>query len=386
MASFKKGLMEFGEGFLLSFGDTVATNIAEKAKQDRADILSTTKDLKTRIKAGKTADSKLKTKYIQDGNDILQALPGLDPGTLRETLASPAYAKAILAQAEADTLNTAEWYRPIAKKFNLGEDFNPYVRRKDQKSLPTLLKGFRTDATSKEADKKDEDEDTMAEDTIRKMLGGGLTAEGVIRRSRAGLSARFSTEEIERYGGAGYTPRTVTSRGGAVNFRKPSDPSQSVAMSLASANEQVPNTLAVQDLTYKGGKTVKGVDVYRGIQKSPQIKSMLDNFSRLLGTKQGLAASEQAQFDFLIRQSRGTITEKYLDKPFLMKDKSTPYTFQPLGGGDRMNLTPRIILQTYKSKFMDSLRKLNTPGEKIGFDATQNFGVGSQSRNAGDPL
>ena len=44
MASFKKGLMEFGEGFLLSFGDAVATNIAEKAKQDRADILSTTKE------------------------------------------------------------------------------------------------------------------------------------------------------------------------------------------------------------------------------------------------------------------------------------------------------------------------------------------------------
>ena len=153
MASFKKGLMEFGEGFLLSFGDTVATNIAEKAKQDRADILSTTKDLKTRIKAGKTADNKLKMKYIQDGNDILASLPGLDSNTLREALASPAYAKSLLAQAENDPMRLGKWYAPIAKKFNLGEDFNPYERRKDQKSLPTLLKGFRTDATSKGDDK-----------------------------------------------------------------------------------------------------------------------------------------------------------------------------------------------------------------------------------------
>ena len=41
MASFKKGLMEFAEGFVLSAGATVAENIKVKAKQDRADILST---------------------------------------------------------------------------------------------------------------------------------------------------------------------------------------------------------------------------------------------------------------------------------------------------------------------------------------------------------
>ena len=189
------------------------------------------------------------------------------------------------------------------------------------------------------------------------------------------MGARFSPEEIERYGGAGYTPRTVRSKGGAVNLRKPSDPSQSVALSLASANEQVPNILAVQDLTTKNGK-IKGVDVYRGIQGTPQVKSMLANFSRLLGTKQGLAASDEAQFNYLISQSNGAITEKYLDKPFLMRDGNTPYTFRPIGGGTRMNLTPRIILQTYRRTFMDSLNKLNTPGKLIANDAAQNFNVG----------
>tara|TARA_R110001599_G_scaffold51579_4_gene144787 strand:+ start:271 stop:1428 length:1158 start_codon:yes stop_codon:yes gene_type:complete len=368
MASFKKGLMEFGEGFLLSFGDAVATNIAEKAKQDRADILSTTKDLRTRIKAGKAADTKLRMKYIKDGNNILARLPGLDPGTLREALASPAYAKSLLAQADADTLNTAEWYKPIARKFNLGEDFNPYERREDQKSLGTLLKGFRTGPTIPKADEA-KDEDTMAEDTIRTMFGGGKTAEKIIRAAEKRVGAQFSPEEIERYGGAGYVPRTVTSKGGAVNLRNPSDPSQSVAISLANANEQVPDILATQDLQTPEGKTIKGADVYRGIQETPQVKSMLGNFSRLLGTKQGLAASEQAQFNYLITQSRNTstpITAQYLDKPFLMRDGRTPYTFKTLGGKGRMNLTPRIILRTYKRTFMDSLEKLNDPGKKIG--------------------
>ena len=367
MASFKKGLMEFGEGFLLSFGDTVATNIAEKAKQDRADILSTTKDLKTRIKAGKTADSKLKMKYMERGNDILATLPGLDSNTLRNALASPEYGKALLAQAKADTLGNAEWYKPIAKQLGL-ENANPYTNKKDRKPLSTLIKEFRTGPISKKDDKA-KDEDTMAEDTIRTIFGGGMSPEAIIRASGKRLGARFSPEEIERYGGAGYVPRTVTSKGGAVNLRNPSDPSQSVAISLANANEQVPDILATQDLQTPEGKTIKGADVYRGIQETPQVKSMLGNFSRLLGTKQGLAASEQAQFNYLITQSRNTstpITAQYLDKPFLMRDGRTPYTFKTLGGKGRMNLTPRIILQTYKRTFMDSLEKLNDPGKKIG--------------------
>ena len=47
-----------------------------------------------------------------------------------------------------------------------------------------------------------------------------------------------------------------------------------------------------------------------------------------------------------------------------------------------MNLTPRIILRTYKRTFMDSLEKLNDPGKKIGRAA----GVALQiPRTAGSP-
>ena len=366
MASFKKGLMEFGEGFLLSFGDTVATNIAEKAKQDRADILSTTKDLKTRIKAGKTADNKLKMKYIQDGNDILASLPGLDSNTLREALASPAYAKSLLAQAENDPMRLGKWYAPIAKKFNLGEDFNPYERRKDQKSLPTLLKGFRTDATSKEVDKKDEDEDTMAEDTIRKMLGGGLTAEGVIRRSRAGLSARFSPEEIERYGGAGYTPRTVRSKGGAVNLRSPTKASQTAVSALTYAQGKIASAYTQKKPGIPGPIIDPPVfDLIMNGKSSPVAK-LMEDFREIIVTPQGSTASPNDLINYLSR----TRQEGFMTSP--IRAKGLKGTYEGLDavhmvsvGNEMKPLTPLMLLRRYMELYNDDFRNRTTAQKQL---------------------
>ena len=53
------GLREFGENFVLSAGTQIAKNIQEQSKQDKADILTQTKLLRTTIAKNKAADAKI---------------------------------------------------------------------------------------------------------------------------------------------------------------------------------------------------------------------------------------------------------------------------------------------------------------------------------------
>ena len=53
------GLREFGENFVLSAGTKIAKNIQEQSKQDKADILTQTKLLRSTIAKNKTADAKI---------------------------------------------------------------------------------------------------------------------------------------------------------------------------------------------------------------------------------------------------------------------------------------------------------------------------------------
>ena len=370
MASFKKGLMEFGEGFLLSFGDTVATNIAEKAKQDRADILSTTKDLKTRIKAGKTADSKLKMKYMERGNDILATLPGLDSNTLRNALASPEYGKALLAQAKADTLGNAEWYKPIAKQLGL-ENANPYTNKKDRKPLSTLIKEFRTGPISKKDDKA-KDEDTMAEDTIRTIFGGGMSPEAIIRAGGKRLGARFSPEEIERYGGAGYTPRTVRSKGGAVNLRSPTKASQTAVSALTYAQGKIASAYTQKKPGIPGPIIDPPVfDLIMNGKSSPVAK-LMEDFREIIVTPQGSTASPNDLINYLSR----TRQEGLMTSP--IRAKGLKGTYEGLDavhmvsvgkgadGRDIMKpLTPLMLLRRYMELYNDDFRNRTTAQKQL---------------------
>lgn len=367
MASFKKGLMEFGEGFLLSFGDTVATNIAEKAKQDRADILSTTKDLKTRIKAGKTADSKLKMKYMERGENILATLPGLDSNTLRNALASPEYGKALLAQAKADTLGNAEWYKPIAKQLGL-ENANPYTNKKDRKPLSTLIKGFRTGPISSKADEA-KDEDTMAEDTIRTIFGGGMSPEAIIRASGKRLGARFSPEEIERYGGAGYVPQTITSKN-VTSVGTPTKANATLRNSVITASTMLQG-LPVAD---KGGVT--GKDIVFNLLKTNPMQFIMKELKGVLQTDRGATASEEELLNYLMKKSDGLLTMNYLTSAFKDTNDGKEFTYTLDGTTQPISFSPLTFIRKFRTDFNESVQNIDSLSDRITAQSMGGLGRG----------
>ena len=369
MASFKKGLMEFGEGFLLSFGDTVATNIAEKAKQDRADILSTTKDLKTRIKAGKTADSKLKMKYMERGNDILATLPGLDSNTLRNALASPEYGKALLAQAKADTLGNAEWYKPIAKQLGL-ENANPYTNKKDRKPLSTLIKEFRTGPISKKDDKA-KDEDTMAEDTIRTIFGGGMSPEAIIRASGKRLGARFSPEEIERYGGAGYVPQTITSK----NVTSVGTPTKANA---TLRNSVITASTMLQGLPVANKGSVTGKDIVFNILKTNPMQFIMKELKGVLQTDRGATASEEELLNYLMRKSDGLLNMNYLTSAFKDTNDGKEFTYTLDGTTQPISFSPLTFIRKFRTDFNESVQRIDSLGDRITKESMSGLGLGKK--------
>tara|TARA_R110002167_G_scaffold350785_1_gene563122 strand:+ start:364 stop:1497 length:1134 start_codon:yes stop_codon:yes gene_type:complete len=369
MASFKKGLMEFGEGFLLSFGDTVATNIAEKAKQDRADILSTTKDLKTRIKAGKTADSKLKMKYMERGNDILATLPGLDSNTLRNALASPEYGKALLAQAKADTLGNAEWYKPIAKQLGL-ENANPYTNKKDRKPLSTLIKEFRTGPISKKDDKA-KDEDTMAEDTIRTIFGGGMSPEAIIRAGGKRLGARFSPEEIERYGGAGYVPQTITSK----NVTSVGTPTKANA---TLRNSVITASTMLQGLPVANKGSVTGKDIVFNILKTNPMQFIMKELKGVLQTDRGATASEEELLNYLMRKSDGLLNMNYLTSAFKDTNDGKEFTYTLDGTTQPISFSPLTFIRKFRTDFNESVQRIDSLGDRITKESMSGLGLGKK--------
>ena len=253
MASFKKGLMEFAQGFVLTAGDTIATNIAEKAKQDRADILSTTKELKTRIQKGKAADRKIRAAYMSTGADILSVFPNMinDPVTLRAALSSPAYNKELVALAKKDKegLGDGRWYDSIRIKNNLRDNFNPYVREEGTSAtLGGAVSSFRGMTPPKqmsEAAKNFKEQDTTTEENIRTMFGGGQSPESIIRSAQRRLAGRgaFTQMDIERYGGAGYVPPIITSQGKAASLPSSGGEDSAVYKAANMANRRLINDL-----------------------------------------------------------------------------------------------------------------------------------------------
>ena len=227
MAGFKKGLMEFAQGFALSAGSAIATNIREKAKQDRADILNTTKELKARIARGRAADTKATNGYVTRANDLLAVMPGLadDPTTFRLALSSDNYAKQMLANAEQDQegANTGGWYDSIAKQNKLGDGFNIYSST--QPAAPNVrktIKGFRNDGiVFQSVAEMDKAADQGADNTLASLLGGGMRPEDILKSARRRIagSGAFSGADVDKYGGSiDYVPKAITSTGKPVRL------------------------------------------------------------------------------------------------------------------------------------------------------------------------
>ena len=71
------GLKEFGTNFLLTAGTQIAENIKEQSKQDKADILTQTKLLRSTIAKNKAADAKIVSKMTNQANTLINLAPGI---------------------------------------------------------------------------------------------------------------------------------------------------------------------------------------------------------------------------------------------------------------------------------------------------------------------
>ena len=366
--SFKKGLMEFAEGFVLSAGTTIAENIKEKAKQDRADILATTKELKTRIQKNKTADRAASQKYRDSANKIFAVAPGLRnvPELTRELLASPDYATAFIDRANADTNKTGTWFnKQFIDKFGLKDDFDIYKVPETAPTTSSIVKQLRFGDTLNEKAIKEEQESNDTEEAIRTILGAGMGAEEIIKTAEGRLRGQGATRfDIDRFGGAGYIPSTIRSRGAAVPIQTPPKVPQTYEIAALTATSDISKIIA-------GNKSNKGItdkQVISHINRGPlrQIINAYVADPRNMGAdsfrsgKPGNVMVEYMPIDPNTNKpiKRTVPRHVYLSKNTAFKNNKDAF------------LTNYDILLTYQEQFINNVQRLNTISKRVGQQAS----------------
>ena len=211
--------MEFAENFVLSAGTTIAENIKERAKQDRADMLSVTKELKTNIAKNKAKDIKERNKLRQIATDIIGVLPAAatSDSFMRELISSKTYRDRIIEAIDKDTSRTGDWFtKEMRDQFGMGNITNIYdvpTDREDTRRPGAIVARLRGTALPKIDKKTDEERSNNAEATYRTLLGAGMGASGIIEGAKERLEARGTPRmDIDRFAGAAYIPPTIRSR------------------------------------------------------------------------------------------------------------------------------------------------------------------------------
>jgi len=144
-------LKEFGQNFVLAAGAGIAENIKEKAKQDRADVLATAKELKTRIAKNKAAQTKVDNKVGNQMKTLITAAPGLadHPEILKNYLQTDDSYNMLLSTLKEDKNKDGYWlsgyaktagfdpreiYKPSKRKLSLSDIRSPLARTKPKKT------------------------------------------------------------------------------------------------------------------------------------------------------------------------------------------------------------------------------------------------------------
>ena len=213
------GLREFGENFVLSAGTQIAKNIQEQSKQDKADILTQTKLLRSTIAKNKAADAKIVSKMTNQANTLINLAPGITDDLLQQGISSDDSFNQLKKALTADEDKNAYFLSSWAKEKGIDNPASIYTPRDDRKSTSRLVSSLRTPAVIPE---KSKPVSSDSESVLKTLLGAGMGSDRILDEAekRIGRSGRGSMSSSDMQYAYGTPSRRVAPLKKPISFNR----------------------------------------------------------------------------------------------------------------------------------------------------------------------
>jgi hypothetical protein len=211
------GLKEFGTNFLLTAGTQIAENIKEQSKQDKADILTQTKLLRSTIAKNKAADAKIVSKMTNQANTLINLAPGITDDLLQQGISSDDSFNQLKKALTADEDKNAYFLSSWAKE--KGVDPASIYKPRERKSTSRLVSSLRTPAVIPE---KSKPVSSDSESVLKTLLGAGMGSDRILDEAekRIGRSGRGSMSSSDMQYAYGTPSRRVAPLDKPVSFNR----------------------------------------------------------------------------------------------------------------------------------------------------------------------
>jgi len=212
------GLKEFGTNFLLTAGTQIAENIKEQSKQDKADILTQTKLLRSTIAKNKAADAKIVSKMTNQANTLINLAPGITDDLLQQGISSDDSFNQLKKALTADEDKNAYFLSSWAKEKGV-DPASIYKPRDNRKSTSRLVSSLRTPAVIPE---KSKPVSSDSESVLKTLLGAGMGSDRILDEAekRIGRSGRGSMSSSDMQYAYGTPSRRVAPLDKPVSFNR----------------------------------------------------------------------------------------------------------------------------------------------------------------------
>jgi hypothetical protein len=169
-------LKEFGQNFVLAAGAGIAKNIEERAKEDRAAILASTKELKARIAKNKAAQTKIDREVEGQLRTLNSLAPGLPVEVKKTALQSKELFDIYVDAIKNDKDKSGYWISDFARE----KGFDP----KDiYKGSGTTISQVRSPLAPAKSKKTEETVSVDNDTVLRTLLGAGMGPDEILKQA-----------------------------------------------------------------------------------------------------------------------------------------------------------------------------------------------------------
>tara|TARA_Y100000114_G_scaffold126843_1_gene123340 strand:- start:26 stop:1024 length:999 start_codon:yes stop_codon:yes gene_type:complete len=174
-------LKEFGQNFVLAAGAGIAKNIEERAKEDRAAILASTKELKARIAKNKAAQTKIDREVEGQLRTLNSLAPGLPVEVKKTALQSKELFDIYVDAIKNDKDKSGYWISDFARE----KGFDP----KDiYKGSGTKISQVRSPLAPAKPKKTEETVSVDNDTVLRTLLGAGMGPDEILKQAEDNIS------------------------------------------------------------------------------------------------------------------------------------------------------------------------------------------------------
>ena len=174
-------LKEFGQNFVLAAGAGIAKNIEERAKEDRAAILASTKELKARIAKNKAAQTKIDREVEGQLRTLNSLAPGLPVEVKKTALQSKELFDIYVDAIKNDKDKSGYWISDFARE----KGFDP----KDiYKGSGTKISQVRSPLAPAKSKKTEETVSVDNDTVLRTLLGAGMGPDEILKQAEDNIS------------------------------------------------------------------------------------------------------------------------------------------------------------------------------------------------------